>query len=166
MPFASFCAVSSRRATAAFIPVLAVMVALGAAGCGSSQQEIDQARKQAAEQQRLKDKAAELEGEIKQLKEQQAQLVQGQTTPGSTTQTQTTQSPKGPSRNCGGGVAAGPDTSCAFALNTAKEWVDTSGGTTIQVYSPATKKTYTMNCITGSQGTTCKGGNGAVVYIP
>lgn len=157
----------TRRLPAVLLVLLAATAAFSAAGCGSSQQEIDQAREQAAEQQRLKDKAAELEGEIKQLKEQQGQLVQTQTTQGqATTQAQTTQAPQGPSRNCGGGVAAGPNTSCAFALNTAKEWVDTSGGTTIQVYSPATKKSYTMNCSTGPAGTTCKGGNGAVVYIP
>lgn len=140
--------------------VLGAIVVAGA-GCGESEQEVEQARKQAAEQQRLKDKAAELEDEIKELKAQQPQVTT------TVTQGQTTTSPQqGPSRNCGGGVAAGPDTSCAFALNTAKEWVDTSGGAVIQVYSPATKKTYTMKCRTNSTGTTCRGGNGATVYIP
>jgi hypothetical protein len=146
---------------------LAAALALGAiavagVGCGESEQEVEQAREQAAEQQRLKDKAAELEDEIKELKAQQPQVTttvtQGQTT--------TTTPEQGPSRDCGAGVAAGPSTSCAFALNTAKEWVDTSGGAVIQVYSPATKKTYTMKCRTNSAGTTCRGGNGATVYIP
>lgn len=141
-------------------------LALLASGCGSSPQEQAQARKQAAQKQRLREKAAELEGEIKQLKAQQQQLAGGQAPPGAGTTTTTTTAPAGPSRSCGGGVAAGPDTSCAFALNTAKEWVDTSGGTTLQVYSPTTKVSYTMRCSTGQQGTTCKGGKGAVVYIP
>ena len=145
---------------------LTAALALGAivvtgVGCGESEQEAEQARKQAAEQQRLKDKAAELEDEIKELKAQQPQVTT------TVTQGQPTTSPQqGPSRNCGGGVAAGANTSCAFALNTAKEWVDTSGGAVIQVYSPATKKTYTMKCRTNSTGTTCRGGNGATVYIP
>ena len=157
----------TRRLPAVLLLLLAATSAVSAAGCGSSPQDVEQARAQAAEQQRLKDKAAALEGEIKQLKEQQVQLVQTQTTQDqATTRDQTTQAPRGPSRNCGAGVAAGPNTSCAFALNTAKEWVDTSAGTTIQVFSPATKKSYTMNCSTGPAGTTCKGGNGAVVSIP
>lgn len=145
---------------------LAAALALGAmvltgTGCGESEQEVEQARKQAAEQQRLKDKAAELEDEIKELKAQQPQVTT------TVTREQTTTSPQqGPSRNCGGGVAAGPNTSCAFALNTAREWVDTSGGAVIQVYSSATKKTYTMKCRTNSTGTTCRGGNDAIVYIP
>ena len=135
---------------------LTAALALGAivvtgVGCGESEQEAEQARKQ----------AAELEDEIKELKAQQPQVTT------TVTQGQTTTSPQqGPSRNCGGGVAAGANTSCAFALNTAKEWVDTSGGAVIQVYSPATKKTYTMKCRTNSTGTTCRGGNGATVYIP
>jgi len=145
---------------------IAVAMALGtigllAAGCGASEQETERAREQAAEQQRLKDKAAELEDEIKELKAQQP-TVTTTVTPG---QHPTTRQ-QGPSSDCGGGVAAGPDTSCAFALNTAKEWVDTSGGAVIQVYSPATEKTYKMKCSNNSAGTTCKGGNGAVVYIP
>ena len=133
-----------------------------AAGCGTSQQERDQARRQAAEQKRLQEKAAGLREEISQLKEQQQQLApaaQGQATTGAA-------GPPASSRQCGAGVAAGPDTSCSFALNTAREWVDTSGGNRIQVYSPATRQSYTMKCSLGSALTTCRGGKGAVVYIP
>lgn len=156
----------SRRPSAVLPVVLPVLLAVTLAGCGSSAKEEAQARRQAAEQQRLREKAAELEGEIKQLREQQSQLVQNQASQAQGTTTNPSPAPKGPSRDCGGGVAAGPNTSCAFALNTAQEWVDTSGGTTLQVYSPATKKSYTMRCVTGATGTTCKGGSGAVVYIP
>ena len=155
-----------RPATRSLLVVLLAGTLLaGATGCGTSEQEARQERRQAAEARRLREKAARIEEEIQQLKAQQAQLAPGSTTTTGPT-TQGAAGPKGPTRNCGGGVAAGRGTTCAFALNTAQEWVDTSGGTTIQVYSPATKKTYTMNCTTGSQGTTCKGGNGAVVYIP
>lgn len=138
-----------------------VTIAVVGSGCGQSEQEAERAREQAAEQERLREKAAGLEEEIRELKAQQQQVTtavtQGQTS---------TQPRQGPSRDCGGGVAAGPDTSCAFALNTAREWVDTSAGQTIQVFSPATKKSYTMRCRTNSTGTTCRGGNGATVYIP
>ena len=133
-----------------------VTIAVVGSGCGQSEQEAERAREQAAEQERLREKAAGLEEEIRELKAQQPQVT-----------TTVTQGPRqGPSRDCGGGVAAGTDTSCAFALNTAREWVDTSAGQTIQVFSPATKKSYTMRCRTNSTGTTCRGGNGATVYIP
>lgn len=160
---------SGNHVAITLVALVAAAATLATAGCGTSQQEKEQARRQAAEHRRLKEKAAQLEVEIKQLKEQQAQLVQSQPAqPGTTqtqTQTQTTPASRGPSSDCGGGVSAGTGTSCAFALNTAKEWVDTSGGTTIQVYSPTTRKSYTMNCSTGPAGTTCKGGRGAIVYI-
>lgn len=149
---------SIRLTTPVFALLLGVLV-FAAAGCGDNEQEVEQAR----EQQRLEDKAAELEEDLKEMKAQQQQQQQATTQPQPQT---TTQPQQGPSRNCGGGVAAGPNTSCAFALNTAKEWVDTNGGRTLQVYSPATGKTYTMRCTTNSMGTTCTGGNDAVVYIP
>ena len=137
------------------------MIVIAGAGCGQSEQEAERAREQAAEQERLREKAAGLEDEIRELRAQQPQVTT------TVTQGQANTSPRqGPSRACGGGVAAGPDTSCAFALNTAREWVDTSAGQTIQVFSPATKRTYTMKCRTGAEGTTCRGGKGAVVYIP
>ena len=143
------------------IAVLALGVVAGAApGCGQSPREARQERERAAEQQRLSEKAAELEDGIRELKAQQAAAI-------TTTGEQQARAPeRGPSRDCGGGVAAGPGTSCDFALNTAREWVDTSGGQAIQVFSPATRKAYAMKCRTDASLTVCRGGRGATVYIP
>lgn len=132
------------------------VLATAATGCGESRQEAQQARERAAEQQRLREKAAGLEEEIKVLRAQQL--------PATTSPDTATPRP-GPSRNCGAGVGADPDTSCAFALNTAQEWVDTSAGQTIQVFNPDAKRSYTMKCSNGPRETTCRGGRGAVVYI-
>ena len=136
------------------------MLASAAGGCGTSEAERQAERRRAAEQELLRKKAAGLDDEIAALK---AQQPQGTTT---TAATPAAARPPASSRPCGAGVAAGRNTSCAFALNTAQEWVDTSGGTQIQVYSPATRKNYTMKCSIGLPLTTCRGGKGAVVYIP
>lgn len=165
----AFRLVNSFRAPAVLLLLGATLSALAilASGCGASPQEQAQARKQAAEKRRLEKKAAGLEEEIRQLKAQQKQLTAPQAGPeASPTTTAASPGPAGPSSDCGGGVAAGPRTSCAFALNTAREWVDTSGGTTLQVYSPTTRVTYTVKCATDRRGTTCKGGRGDIVYIP
>jgi hypothetical protein len=66
--------------------------------------------------------------------------------------------------NCGGGVSAGPNTSCPFALNTAATYYD-NPGPVIDVYSPVTDRVYTMSCTSGSPHV-CTGGNNASVYFP
>ena len=49
--------------------------------------------------------------------------------------------------NCGGGIFAGPNTSCPFAQNVHDAWLAAPGDTnTLQVYSPVTNQTYAMNC--------------------
>ena len=66
---------------------------------------------------------------------------------------------------CSPTVVAGPTTSCAFALNVAAAWLDApSGATAVDVQSPVTNKTYSMQCEQGNP-TVCRGGNDAVVYI-
>ncbi len=53
-------------------------------------------------------------------------------------------------------------TTCSFALNVAEQYRASGGASTIQVYSPVTKQTYTMSCV-GASATTCTGGNNASV---
>jgi hypothetical protein len=63
--------------------------------------------------------------------------------------------------NCGG-VFAGPNTSCPFAVNVEQAWL-TSGSTgTFSVYSPVTGLSYVMNC-SGYGPVVCTGGNNALV---
>jgi hypothetical protein len=66
--------------------------------------------------------------------------------------------------NCGGGLHAGPNTTCAFAQNVRSAWGEAPGTTnTVRVYSPVTGQTYTMNCSPAGGGITCSGGNNASV---
>ena len=68
------------------------------------------------------------------------------------------------STDCGNGIYAGPNTSCAFAQNVHDAWLAAPGtSNTLQVYSPVTHKTYTMNCAPAGSGITCSGGNNASV---
>ena len=63
--------------------------------------------------------------------------------------------------NCGGGVYAGADTSCSFALNVAADYTGTGPD---YAYSPVTGLSYTMNCY-DSNPIICTGGNNALVQI-
>lgn len=73
-------------------------------------------------------------------------------------------SPLANGRNCGGGLFAGPNTTCAFAENVRQAWAEAPGvANTIEVFSPATGQTYTMNCRPAGDAITCSGGNNASV---
>ena len=66
---------------------------------------------------------------------------------------------------CSPNVVAGPKTSCAFALSVESAWLNApAGATAVDVYSPVTNKTYSMQCEQGNP-TVCRGGNEAVVSI-
>jgi hypothetical protein len=66
--------------------------------------------------------------------------------------------------SCGGGVYAGPNTSCPFARNVRDAYLSVPGAVaTVRVESPVTGQTYTMNCAPSSAGVTCSGGNDASV---
>ncbi len=65
---------------------------------------------------------------------------------------------------CGGGVYAGPNTSCPFALNTRRAYDEAPGvTTTVEVYSPVTNQTYAMSCAPSGSGIACSGANDASV---
>jgi hypothetical protein len=66
--------------------------------------------------------------------------------------------------SCGGGLAVGPDTTCAFAENVRNSYEDEGPGT-YEVYSPVTEQTYRMSCSYGTP-VVCTGGNDASVYFP
>jgi hypothetical protein len=67
-------------------------------------------------------------------------------------------------RNCGGGLHAGPNTSCPFAQNV-RDAYNAAPGTTasVRVFSPVTGQTYTMSCAPAGSGVTCSGANNASV---
>jgi hypothetical protein len=63
--------------------------------------------------------------------------------------------------DCGGGVYAGADTSCPFALNVTEGY---TGPGADYAYSPATGLTYTMNCtLEGASTVVCTGADNAYV---
>jgi hypothetical protein len=65
---------------------------------------------------------------------------------------------------CGNGLAAGPNTTCAFAANVRAAYNDRGPGTVI-AYSPVTHKTYAMSCVSRAP-VVCTGGHNASVYFP
>jgi hypothetical protein len=64
--------------------------------------------------------------------------------------------------DCGGGLHAGPNTSCPFAQNV-RDAYNAAPGTTasVRVFSPVTGQTYTMSCAPAGSGVTCSGANNA-----
>lgn len=67
-------------------------------------------------------------------------------------------------KDCGDGLTANSATSCPFARNVADEYRSSGGASVINVYSPVTKQSYTLNCSSGSP-VICSGGNDAQVTI-
>jgi hypothetical protein len=66
--------------------------------------------------------------------------------------------------DCGGGVHAGPNTSCPFARNVRDAYTAAPGTTaSVRVFSPVTGQTYTMSCAPAGSGVTCSGANNASV---
>jgi hypothetical protein len=75
-----------------------------------------------------------------------------------------TTNPYANGRSCGGGVYAGPNTSCDFAFNVRSAYLEAPGLTaSVTAFSPATGQTYTMDCAPSGSGTTCSGANDASV---
>lgn len=75
-----------------------------------------------------------------------------------------TSNPYANGRDCGGGLYAGPNTSCDFAQNVRAAYDAAPGTTTtVNVYSPVTGQTYAMFCSPAGSGVTCSGGNNASV---
>ena len=69
--------------------------------------------------------------------------------------------------DCGGGVFANGNTSCAFAQVVHDNWLSEAGGSSalIVATSPVTGQTYTMACVRSGNSVTCIGGNEAAVWF-
>ena len=144
-----------ERKTRQVLPVGAaaciLMLALGACGGGGvSSQDVQQAIQQHDQQQQLRNLKRRL------------RLQQGQVGSTSTSGSSGSGS-SGPGISCGGGVSAGPNTTCGFAQNVASAYRE-SGSSTVHANSPTTHQNYSMTCI-GGNPTVCRGGNDASVYI-
>jgi hypothetical protein len=72
----------------------------------------------------------------------------------------TSSDPYATGRACGGGLYAGPNTSCPFAMNVENDYYQAGGNGVLSVdaYSPVTGRYYVMYCTPAGDGTTCSGG--------
>lgn len=145
--------------TALAVVVLSLSLAACGGGSGSSQEEINQARKEGASEARQQGKIEKIEHQLKALKHGQPNAT---TTPPGSSETGSS----GPV-SCGGDVSVGKATTCEFAHNVEAEYRTSigSGSGTIYAYSPATGRTYAMYCTAGEPHI-CTGGNEASVYFP
>ena len=75
---------------------------------------------------------------------------------------QTVYAPAAPALTNCGGVYAGPNTSCPFAVNVEQTWLTSGAADTFSVYSSVTGLSYVMTC-GGTDPTVCAGGNNALV---
>ena len=137
-----------------FAAILALACAC-ASGCGGpSQNEIENARANAALEQKLRDQAAERERKL--TSETTETTAPASSTSGSSAPL--------PGQQCNSTVSAGANTTCPFALNVASQFNGAGSNTPFSAYSPATRREYTMSCESGSP-VVCTGGNNATVYI-
>jgi hypothetical protein len=67
-------------------------------------------------------------------------------------------------RYCASDVIAGPNTSCAFALNVAYDYFTLGRARSFISYSPVTGKYYRVRC-KGIRPTICRAGNGGLIGI-
>lgn len=155
------------RGFATVCVVLGLGVAVGACGGGASDEELDQARREGAQQARQQAKLDALEEKVKALEEEGG--ADSGTNGGGTDTSGSggTDAGAGPVTTCATGVQVGANTSCAFAMNVAGEYGSNPGAATISAFSPTTGKSYTMTCGPWSGGgTVCRGGNNAAVFLP
>jgi hypothetical protein len=155
--------------------VLGVTIVAAGAGCGGSDDNRDEVRQLREELEALKDDAtarelARLRGRITSQRRQIATLKRrlasrGGGSSGSSQPSASSGSASSGSTSCGEGLSVNSATSCSFARNVRDAYRNSGGAPEIDVYSPVTKRTYTMRCSGGGVTTVCTGGNNAVVYI-
>jgi hypothetical protein len=151
----------NRSGSKVFVSLIVVVLLTGAAfstaGCGSSDDDVQQAVDQALAKQREADRQRRLEREQRQLKRELHRLKRksGRSSKSSGSSSSTT--------SCGDGISVNSATTCPFARNVADTFRG-SGPGSISVWSPVTERYYEMNCTSGSP-TVCTGGNNARVTI-
>ena len=143
------------------VAALAILVA-GCGDDGASEEELRDARNDARQEERLK----QLEREAKERDRGRPSTPPGDDDANPPPPSSSPPpSSGGGQRACGGGVSAGPNTSCVFAREVRRAYEAGGGSSTVEAYSAATGQTYTMTCTSGSPHV-CTGGNNATVYFP
>lgn len=134
----------------------------GACGSGESdEQKIREAREEGEKAARQEERLKQLEREVRR-RERRRSAGGSPSPPRSAPPAESTAG----KRDCGGGVTAGPNTTCSFAQEVKKQYLRSGGGNaTISAYSPATNRSYTMSCTGGNHAAECTGGNNASVEL-
>jgi hypothetical protein len=143
----------------------AVALALAVSACGgsgASQEELDQAKRAGAAHAREQARIKSIQRELRALRHGQPSSAAGAVPPSSGGS-----SSAGGSSNCGGELSVNSVTSCPFAENVQSAYYEEigSGSGSVNAYSPATHRSYTMYCTDGTPHE-CTGGNGAALYFP
>lgn len=138
---------------------LAVVLLSACGGSDASEEELNKARKQAANHVHKEERLRKLEKELDHIKRG------GSSTTAPGPPTSSTSAPSTPS-SCGGELSVGSATTCPFAQNVQSVYFEEigSGSGTIEVYSPVTGRFYSMYCTASPHE--CTGGNNASVYFP
>jgi len=162
-----------RRAPAALLAVALLATAFSACGGGSDDSKLQQARAQGARQERERQMQRNIEAnqkrllrELERLKRQRRK--ENRRSGGAPKPVPAPAPAPAPApvsgTDCGNGLRAGPNTSCAFA-DVVRSAYESSDTPTVDAYSPTTGKVYTMTC-TGGSPHVCTGGNNASVTFP
>ncbi|HTU14012.1 MAG TPA: hypothetical protein VMF31_02320 [Solirubrobacterales bacterium] len=142
------------------------------AGCGgddgATEEQLRQAREDGAKEAKAQVKLNQLQRQVNRLAKKNKRDSGNSAQSSGTTSTAAAPATTATSSytECSFGVKAGPNTSCAFAMNVSGEYGSNPGAGTIQAFSPVTGMDYTMQCGPSGGGTICSGGNGASVFIP
>lgn len=155
-----------RRITLVLLTLVATVV-LAACDGGASQDELDRAKQEGAQQAREQAQLKELQQQIKNLQRDGNDTGTGASTGSIPSTSSGVDNGPGPDKSCEYGVLASTETTCPFALNVASEYQSNPGASTISAYSDTTGQSYTMTCAPwAGGGTVCRGGVGAAVFIP
>jgi len=154
--------------------VVSAVVLVGAAAvsaCGDgggsspSQAELNAARKEGQQQARQQQQIKDLQQQLEDVEGDDEDSTDGSTTTTGSSSSGGSAAPFAGGTDCGQGIVAGPNTSCAFAINVAGDFNSSGQPSQVDTYSPTTGQTYTMTCIAG-QPNVCRGGNNASVAFP
>jgi hypothetical protein len=149
----------------------AAVLAFGAAGCdineNNSEDDVEAAREEGEQAGRDRERLRDLENKLREQEKKKDKGGGESATPPSGGGGGGGSPPAPSGNNCGGGLTAGPNTSCAFASNVRDAYAaaGAEGTQELLVYSPTTDKEYGMTC-TGGSPHVCTGGNNASVSFP
>lgn len=137
-----------------------IALALPIAGCGKSDEDVDQAVNRALKQQRERDAQKKLAAEqIRMRRELRRLKRRSRSGGGSGGSAANTSSPS----SCGNGVSVNSVTTCDFARNVAYKYRRYGSGS-VRAWSPTLGRYVGMYCSGGSP-TRCTGGTNALVTI-